>query len=159
YARLPDGRVTSALVPADDLARRWRGRAAFEDVMALAGREDYRLLRTSRVGGEGEGGGRYVSLGHGARAPVAAAWGEGGVGAARVRQVVGLAFALAFAALALIGGLSLLLLRAAEDSAREELIDNSHLSSGLAAEFAAEKLPWKVRRTWQSMQEQAGQSK
>jgi hypothetical protein len=76
YLRQPDGSLTTALTPAENLARQWTGRMPFEEVLAAATRGDFRLLRVSvlRLGGREES--RYVSLGHDALAPVAARWDE-----------------------------------------------------------------------------------
>ena len=146
YARLPDGRVTSALVPADDLARRWRGQARFEEVVGAAAGEDYRLLRETRLLGEEEGDRLYVGLGHDALAPVAAAWDEEVLTGTRFRQAMEWGLSLALAALVLIAGFSWTFLRLAGQSAGRELIDNSRQTSSLAAEFAADKLSETAKR-------------
>jgi hypothetical protein len=155
YARLPDGRVTSALVPADDLARRWRGQARFDDVVREATGEDYRLLRETRLLDEGKGDKRYVGLGHDALAPVAAAWDDEVLAGTRFRRAMGLGFSLALAALLLIGGLSLAFLRMAGQSAGKELVASSQQSSELTAEFAADKLTWTTRRYWRILATEA----
>jgi tetratricopeptide (TPR) repeat protein len=90
YLRQPDGTLTTALLPEEDLARRWKGRTPSAEVFQSAARGDFRLLRvnTLRLGGREER--RYVSLGHDALAPVAAQWDEELRRWARVRKWVAL---------------------------------------------------------------------
>src|SRR5262249_51269067 len=76
YLRQPDGSLSTALDPADELAQRWEGRTPFEEMLAKASSPECRLLRVAslRLGGGGER--RYVSLGHDALAQVAQEWDE-----------------------------------------------------------------------------------
>jgi WD40 repeat protein len=105
FLRQPDGTLTTALMPEDELERSWRGRADFElltdfkEMLAEASGGKYRLLRVStlRLGGEAER--RYVSLGHDALAPVAAEWEAEQSRGLRVRRMVALLAAVSGVAL------------------------------------------------------------
>src|SRR5205807_2340294 len=72
----PDGTVTTALAPVEPLAQRWRGDLPFRVVLDVATRDDFRLLRLSRLATAGHEEQEHLSLGHDALAPVAAAWDE-----------------------------------------------------------------------------------
>src|SRR5437764_3468094 len=76
YLRQPDGALTTALLPKEDLASRWTGRTPFDDMLRSASKGDFRLLRVNSllIGGHSER--EYLSLGHDALAPVAARWDE-----------------------------------------------------------------------------------
>jgi hypothetical protein len=73
YRRQPDGTLTTDLVRESELAKRWRGRTRFTDVLGAASSGGWRLLRVAnlRVGGEAS---NFVSLGNDALAPVAQEW-------------------------------------------------------------------------------------
>jgi WD40 repeat protein/tetratricopeptide (TPR) repeat protein len=88
YLRQPDGTLTTALIPAEELARSWHGRQPFD--RALRSASDSRILRvnTLRVGPDAR---PYVSLGHDAVAKVAADWDEERRRVARARKVVAIA--------------------------------------------------------------------
>jgi WD40 repeat protein len=88
YLRQPDGALTTALVPEDDLARRWRGQTPFDDLVARASEGRTRLLKvnTLRIGDTGER--QYISLGHDALAKVAAEWDDDLQRSARRRRTM-----------------------------------------------------------------------
>jgi hypothetical protein len=71
YLRQPGGTLTTALVPAADLAREWTGKTPFEEVLRAA--RQLGLLRDGTCATAG-GGRRCVSLGHDGLARVAADW-------------------------------------------------------------------------------------
>jgi hypothetical protein len=73
YLQQPDGALTTALVPEEDVRRTWRGRMPFDALLQQAS-GDLRLLRVSalRLGGANQR--LYVSLGHDALAKVADRW-------------------------------------------------------------------------------------
>jgi hypothetical protein len=72
HVRQPGGSLTTALVPAADLAREWTGKAPFEDVVRAARRVG--LLRECTLPTADGGGRRCLSLGHDSLARVAAEW-------------------------------------------------------------------------------------
>ena len=74
YQRQPDGAVTTALSPKSELASHWKGDVPFERLLDVATREEYRLLRVTPLALRGKSDQDFVSLGHDALAPVAAAW-------------------------------------------------------------------------------------
>jgi Novel STAND NTPase 1 len=154
HVRQPDGRFTSGLVAEDELRKHWHGRAPFDDVVRLAASDDFRLLRENwlLVGDTEE---RHFSLGHDALAPVAAAWDEEVQSARVVWRAVRRGLIQSLGALILIAAVSVTLLAWAQSVARTELIENSQHSSKLTAEFAAAKLPWKVRRYWKLLEKEA----
>ena len=86
YLRQPDGSLTTALLPEDDVARRWDGRMPIQQLLKSA--QEMRLLRVNslRIGGVQER--RYVSLGHDALAKLAADWDDELSRGARVRKMV-----------------------------------------------------------------------
>ncbi|MFO0798483.1 MAG: tetratricopeptide repeat protein [Gemmataceae bacterium] len=94
FIRQADGTLTTALLPAAFLARHWRGRMPFEEVLRTAGAGDRRLVRVNslRIGGDEEEQ-RYVSLGHDALAKVAARWQEEQRRWVQVRKVAAVAAA------------------------------------------------------------------
>src|SRR5262249_35333628 len=113
-----------------------------------------RLLRENSVlAGDREQ--RHLSLGHDALAPVAAAWDEEVQSGKRAWRAARRGLLQALGALALIAVVAGALLWRAESVARHELIKDSEESSTLAAEFAADKLPWKVRRYWKLLEQEA----
>ena len=77
FIRQSDGTLTTALLPAEFLARHWTGRVPFADMLKTAGDGDWRLLRVNslRIGSD-DGERPYVSLGHDSLARVAANWYE-----------------------------------------------------------------------------------
>src|SRR5262249_46362427 len=88
FQRQPDGALTTALLPVENVANEGVGRTPLEDVLAKAAGGEWRLLRVSslRLGGAAEG--RGVSLGHDALAQVAAEWDDEFKRAARVLRLV-----------------------------------------------------------------------
>lgn len=88
YLSQPDGALTTALMPADELARQWRGRIPFGEMLQTGASGEWRLLRVTslRLGGDEER--RYVSLGHDALAQVAEEWDYDFKRGARLRRLV-----------------------------------------------------------------------
>jgi WD40 repeat protein len=74
YLPQPDGTLSSALLSAETLRRRWAGPTPFDDVLALAVREDVRLLRVLVQRAADGSVQDHVCLGHDALAKVAADW-------------------------------------------------------------------------------------
>lgn len=72
YLSQPDGSLTTALVPEDDLAKTWKGSTPFAKVIESGIARQLLRANSLRIG-DGEER-RYVSLGHDALAKVAAAW-------------------------------------------------------------------------------------
>jgi hypothetical protein len=114
FIRQPDSTLTTALLPAEFLARHWTGPTPFDQVLRTAGDGDWRLLRvnTLRIGDGAER--PYVSLGHDALAHVAARWADEWKRRAHVRKLAAAVVAL----LAVAGGLFALSAWALEQRAR-----------------------------------------
>lgn len=72
YLKQPDGTLTTALLPEEEIQRRWTGRMEF--ALLLNASQSTRLLKvnTLQIGFEEER--RYVSLGHDSLAKLAADW-------------------------------------------------------------------------------------
>ena len=70
----PDGTLTTALLPIDDLRAHWTGASVFEHALELAARNEYRLLRLDRLRDQYASQRQYVSLGHDSLAIVAQTW-------------------------------------------------------------------------------------
>ena len=76
YLPQPDGSLTTALLDEESLARKWKGRMKFADLLEQASEGQTRLLRVNKLFiGDGQER-RHVSLGHDALAKVAAGWKE-----------------------------------------------------------------------------------
>ncbi|HYH65670.1 MAG TPA: hypothetical protein VD866_13320, partial [Urbifossiella sp.] len=106
----PDGTLTTALVPADGLARLWRGRMPFGQLLEKAAGGEWRLLRVSslQIGGDATER-RYVSLGHDALAKVVVGWAE--QRGRRARLLVPVLALTAFVCVLLVVGVSAIAVR------------------------------------------------
>jgi WD40 repeat protein len=92
YRRQPDGSLTTALVPEDELIQKWKrygARTPLSQVLALASKGEWRLLRVNALRLGGQDVRNYVSLGHDALAPIAAAWDEEWERRTRLRKKIG----------------------------------------------------------------------
>jgi hypothetical protein len=87
YHRQLDRLVTTELVPEEDLAREWKGRISFGEMLQAMSRSDRNLLRVKTLPGQ-KGEQRYLSLGHDALARVATDWDEEQNRGARIRKKV-----------------------------------------------------------------------
>jgi hypothetical protein len=85
YLKQPDGTLTTALLPENEIRRRWTGRMEFAELLESS--QSMRLLKvnTLRIGFEEER--RYVSLGHDSLAKLAADWDEELSRGARLRKM------------------------------------------------------------------------
>ena len=85
YLKQPDGTLTTALLPEEEVENRWTGRMPFGELLGSC--RDLRLLKVNslRIGMEAER--RYVSLGHDALAKIAAHWDEQLSRGARLRKM------------------------------------------------------------------------
>ena len=119
YLQQPDGTLTTALWPAEDLAHGWTGRQAFQQVLARAA--EARLLRVDSFQIGGREGRPYVSLGHDALARVAAKWDAERIRNAQARKFVSIAAVVVALAAGLVGWqryMSTRIERSAEEAVR-----------------------------------------
>jgi hypothetical protein len=137
YLRQPDGSLTTALLPEEEVQRRWSGRMPYAELIRQA--EAMRLVRinTLRIGGGAEG--RYVSLGHDSMAKLAAAWDEELSRGARMRKM----FTATAAAMALALVMAILWIRAEgarirADKARAAADTNRKFSRELMSDLVPE---------------------
>ncbi|MCI0456691.1 MAG: hypothetical protein L0Z62_06890 [Gemmataceae bacterium] len=155
YLQQPDGSLTTALSPADDLAKRWRGRLPFQEMLALAESEKFRLVRVNTLALGGGQERQYVSLGHDALAPVAAAWDEEVRRHARFRQAARRGLLVAALVLVVVVVLSLANMQAARSEATREVAQRTVESNSFAAEFVARTAGSRIRRYWRALAEVA----
>jgi tetratricopeptide (TPR) repeat protein len=85
YLRQPDGSLSTALMPVEEIRSRWRGYIPFDRM--LEGAVSHRILQvnTLQIGGQDER--LYVSLGHDALAKIADSWDEELRRGARLRRM------------------------------------------------------------------------
>jgi WD40 repeat protein len=74
YVQQPDGTLTTAIVPESDLAKDWHGATSFDNMLAIAAKPAYRLLKIGQLRSGDSSPTAYVSLGHDSLAKVAQRW-------------------------------------------------------------------------------------
>lgn len=100
YLRQPDGTLTTALIPEENLEESWKGKTPFDQLVMTS--RSLRLLRVKslRIGMEMEQ--RYISLGHDALAKIAAEWDDAIMKSSRVRKLAAMFGAVSVVAIAMV---------------------------------------------------------
>jgi hypothetical protein len=148
YLRQPDGTITAALTSRARLKTRWHGSVSFDRLIKLAIREDYRLLRITQLSIRGQPEQEYVSLGHDALAPVAAAWHEEIRRRSAVWSAVKKSLLIGLLAVILLSGLTWLAMDAASKELRDNLTSRISEVNHSTADFGAKAFGYQIRRRW-----------
>src|SRR5262249_42963405 len=139
-----------ALSPVEGLAKRWRGRLPFAQMLQRASGQDFRLLRVSALALGTEQEREYVSLGHDALAPVAAAWDRELSQGARFQK---LAVRMGLLVLCLATVMVALLLTLNLKDIGDELTERMREGNHTVARLIADGFGWQVRRSWRDLEE------
>jgi hypothetical protein len=153
FRRHPDGRTTSFPRPEKDVTNRWRGNIPLKDILSVATREDFQLLRRDLVSVAGKEEEQYLSLGHDTLAPVAEEWYRQHRDRTRLRRAGWLGSIVIVLAVLLIAFLAYTDFIRTDDKLKQVITDNTYEGNRLTAQFAADFAGWRVRRFWVSLVE------